>query len=545
MLAGAALLGLSTVGRAATLYADNNLKADITNGSYSIASRDATGSDGNAYTAIQEAVRAMKPGDTLLLRGGVFKEHSISLFGKHGSATAWFTIRSFPGEWAVVDAGHAETSDGKTVNVFRSSSGRHEDAPTYWRFEWFEVTGGGPALIGQDGKPPTYNDIQPREGAGFFFWPGFHLVFDHLYIHDNYGGGGPNGGAGIKLMNASGATHHTVVTHCWLKDNGWPGSANGNLSNIIFFADYRVPQEVNLDVACSRNEVCYNLLDGSAHGFKHKAQQSLVRNNAGDDMEAKAQGDKFHHNIVRNSLRAGLWIAGDFAQVYNNIVDSSPGGIMVSDPPSTPVRERFHVVVYNNLVINGTIALHHGTEKDHPRAKLVNYWQGPRHPFWYCWNNIIENAARKGSDQDIRDLYVCHTWIREPLEIDMNTVHVDHDYFYPRTRADQVINVGRDRDNYSVDEYQARGWAKSPWANLADPADPLHKSGSRYKTRGEHAVGGGRTIANGGLGQPHPYLDGTAIPRYLGAADPNGDAWVDTVLSLEQLGRSMKAPAKQ
>ena len=70
---------------AATLYADSSLREDITNGTYCLERRDATGNDGSAYATIQAAVGAMLPGDTLLLRGGTFREHSISLRNKRGT----------------------------------------------------------------------------------------------------------------------------------------------------------------------------------------------------------------------------------------------------------------------------------------------------------------------------------------------------------------------------------------------------------------------------------------------------------------------------
>lgn len=59
---------------AATYYADGNLVSDCTSSNYSIASRNCTGSDGNAYNTIQEAVTAAGASNTISVRSGTYAE---------------------------------------------------------------------------------------------------------------------------------------------------------------------------------------------------------------------------------------------------------------------------------------------------------------------------------------------------------------------------------------------------------------------------------------------------------------------------------------
>jgi hypothetical protein len=62
---------------------------------------------------------------------------------------------------------------------------------------------------------------------------------------------------------------------------------------------------------------------------------------------------------------------------------------------------------------------------------------------------------------------------------------------------------------------------------------------------GNHVLHGDTTISNGGLGSPHPYLTGVAIPTYVGATDPSdpgNSQWVDEVLSLRNLGKTRLPP---
>lgn len=64
------------------------------------------GSQDHPWRTISHALKQLRAGDTLLLRGGVFRENvSISLVGR---TDAPITIASFPGEQAVLDGGLAE-----------------------------------------------------------------------------------------------------------------------------------------------------------------------------------------------------------------------------------------------------------------------------------------------------------------------------------------------------------------------------------------------------------------------------------------------------
>ncbi len=56
-----------------------------------------------------------------------------------------------------------------------------------------------------------------------------------------------------------------------------------------------------------------------------------------------------------------------------------------------------------------------------------------------------------------------------------------------------------------------------------------------YKTNPDFQLGDGVTIANGGIGGEHPFLDNVTIPTYVGAVNPDDNAWVDGVSSLSDL----------
>ena len=65
---------LHTVALAATIYVDNQL-TEVCYGTYSIANRDCSGSDGDAYFRPQDAADVVQPGDTVYFREGTYYQH--------------------------------------------------------------------------------------------------------------------------------------------------------------------------------------------------------------------------------------------------------------------------------------------------------------------------------------------------------------------------------------------------------------------------------------------------------------------------------------
>ena len=64
------------------------------------------GSDAKPWKTLTHAARQLKPGDTLCLRGGTYHEHAT--ISARGTESKPITIRSAPGELAVIDGGLRE-----------------------------------------------------------------------------------------------------------------------------------------------------------------------------------------------------------------------------------------------------------------------------------------------------------------------------------------------------------------------------------------------------------------------------------------------------
>lgn len=90
-----------------TIYVDNQLTTNITDGTYSIANRSGGGSDGNAYKSIGGACDVAGPGDTVYIRGGDYNSASptpgdVVWPRVSGTAANPILIKSYPGETAAI-----------------------------------------------------------------------------------------------------------------------------------------------------------------------------------------------------------------------------------------------------------------------------------------------------------------------------------------------------------------------------------------------------------------------------------------------------------
>lgn len=104
----AIILGMSIMSQAADIYVDWTLPSNITDGSYSIANRNGTGSDGDAVTTITAGVALLCAGDNLYVRGGNYFEQ-VTLSSVQGTSENWITIAGYQDEVPVVSGTEALT----------------------------------------------------------------------------------------------------------------------------------------------------------------------------------------------------------------------------------------------------------------------------------------------------------------------------------------------------------------------------------------------------------------------------------------------------
>jgi hypothetical protein len=510
-----------------------------------------TGVIGSPWRTVTYGCATMNAGDTLYLRGGTYIEHSINLGGRIGTASSKFYVASYPGEWAKIDGNH----QGNYQIFWCGANGANwTNSPAYWKFENFEVCGAGPSGSG------SFDDAST--GKGFGFWSARHMEFYRLYVHDNYGGHGNNGGAGISVANKDDhGAQYITIKYCYLKNNGWPGSSDENLTNIVLYGDYNdIPGDIpNLTYPLQGNEIAYNLIEGAPINVKTKSCQRLVLDNSGTlstSMNGKALGDKIHHNILKGGSFVNMTYEQDFEQVYNNIFDQrgfpNTGCETTSPASSRQNRESFYTCLYNNTYISdgswssSKFAVKQDHGQDFTDASNYNQFTDKYHPFIYMYNNLFYSTT---ADKDFNihlDCFPTSSVKPKITDINWNTIHIQSNFFADRAAADKAFSVGylgtpaidAGGDGSAGYVFSINGFATLNTSNVnsarAVGYTSLFSDTAKKLLNPSCIVSGSSTIANSGKGGSHPYLEGVTIPSYIGAA-LSTDTWVATVLSLKNL----------
>lgn len=505
---------------------------DGTNGhSYSSTATNAPAS-GTGYSTVQAAMSAMSEGDDLYLRGGEYDNAQLgtgtynSLYlstGQSGTAENYSSIQSFPDEWAILDGENnaAGGGSGRGLGVIASSSDGYHDT-RYWKFERLEIkngaTGSGEAA-----------------GISMSYGP---MIMRYCYIHDNIGTGGnnPAGLAGYILGDS-------IIEYNIFEDNG--GTFDHNQCHIQFFSNYA---DVRNSIAISgfsdyasgyhvqRNEISYNYFVGSAVGIKTKGNQ-LFTGRSQDSGESgysdtyNDRGNKYHHNIFANQTIVGISNKSDFAQIYNNIFDSSAAGIRVGYEGMM-----YKSVVYNNTIIDpstssdatAAIGVSANENNDYsitnPEISMYNYF----------YNNIIDSGLDISPRNEIS---FGQAYFAQISGLSLSNVEVKALYSYrPNGGDSDVISVysyGGTTTNYTPSEWMTEYTSASVYTNAYDSDNLLYQGttgADKYKITNTHLIDTGVYAHSGGANISHPYLSGVTIPSYIGAVDPDNDDWVDGVL---------------
>ena len=172
-----------------------------TSGNYNASAHDCSGSAGeNAYSTHTAAINALVAGDTLRMRGGT---HNIQLDlqtpNKTGTADAWITVESYPGETAILQYNNASTNSYGAVRA-RGNRG-------YFIFKDFKIDG---AFMGNN------TGWQIRDGN-------HHFIIRRLEIYNQFYHGVYVDGTDVTIEDTivhdartdcvSGNRHHGFYLH--------------------------------------------------------------------------------------------------------------------------------------------------------------------------------------------------------------------------------------------------------------------------------------------------------------------------------------------
>ncbi|MBN1604629.1 MAG: hypothetical protein JW915_23675 [Chitinispirillaceae bacterium] len=517
---------------AKTCYVDSALDATYTK-TYDTATQASTGGNQICFKALQSALDSMKIGwytNAYLRKGTYYSTGAVdSMFKLKYDGTTWedpdsfFSLQSYPGEWAILD-GENKIKTGGLYAVIGFPTERK-----FWELKRIEIRNGG------SGGGTSGTDARGFAGNRGPF------KFRYCYIHDNLCATAANIPVGISIHRAT----RCIVEYCYFKDNGTLIEMNNNAASVLFFGDYKEDSIANNGFAYAdyqhtvNNEVKYNLFEGGCVGFwTAKENQYLCGRNFeaghGYDDTYKDFGDKIHHNIFKNNGFKAIIITQDFAQVYNNIIDSSVTGVEVGWIESY----NYKVCVYNNYI-----------KKCATSGILLKQWESfaatfNPEPMYYCYiyNNILDSCvSTQTSNNEEFSLQVDVSDFVGDLQ---DSAIFLNNYSYRTSKGsydptgDSITYIKNTR--YSISTLNNTRPNFVHYLNQYDSENKLMRGDVgvlRYLPYSEHLLSGTTTVLNGGKGGNHPYLSGITIPSYCGAVNPTAtdSQWVSIVYRLTGL----------
>jgi len=305
------------------IYVDH-LLASTCPGNYSIANRNCTGSDGDAYKTIQAATNIVQKGETVSVRAGNYREGVIPR--QNGTFDQRITFKSYEGETAVLD-GENSRNYGFKLN-----------GKSFINIEGFEIRGYTNTGI-------FYQNF--GSGAGS---PVDYIIIRYNKIHDNFRGILNRGGDySLIEYNELFNNRRDGITMFWRDTNqdrslfpivrynltynsGEPGAEYGDGIHISGSSD----GIVEYNIAYSNHD---DGIDVSGQSTRYP-ERIIVRFNAAfkNSMNFWPEGDG-------NGIKWGTNVGGDHTIHHNLSFDNKRAGFDMDDVNSNWPADR----VYNNI----------------------------------------------------------------------------------------------------------------------------------------------------------------------------------------------------
>ena len=346
---------------ARVLYVDSALSSNCAANNYSFAYRSCTGTDGQGYSTVPPAIAAMQPGDTVMIREGVYKDPIV--IQKSGTPTAHLQITAVPGENVVIDTSATPGAIGVWIQAqeFVDISGLIiRNAPNY-------------GLKGSGSNHVTFRDSEVAfsGNGGVIFENASDIIVSDCRVHHN------NQLAGASMMEAISMEMviRFQVSNCKVFDNlkdgivAKYGSAHGTIFGNTLY----------------RNENNNIYIDGSSF-------ISVFNNISHDAASTKAGigiGVESTYNLAKTSSH-DLWI-------YNNVLYGNGAGIWFwFESDALTWAKIYNVRIDNNTIADNTsngwggIYIINGTASTFGKGNTIR-------------NNIFWNNTKLAGAKSIRD----------------------------------------------------------------------------------------------------------------------------------------------
>jgi len=373
----AIIFGLSSCAFGANIFVDNQLADDCTSGEYSIAHRDNSGSDGDAYNGLQEAVNAVSAGGTVWIRGGIYALSApIQIVNKTGTSTsAKITLASYDSEQVTLNgssipyseyAGVLSISNSDYIIISDmtitgySSEGIRASNAAYLEVDNVVITGhgrNGIHAITSDYVKIAESVISGNGSAGVYLCGSSHGTVTRNEIHSNglgitiTGQGTPEVHAGHNVVSSNLVYNHTSIPEHSDGINSSSGAHHTTIAGNIVFACY------DDGIDCSTSQAAQTALSNLYHTITNNIVFEI--GDAGGDGDGNGikvstncgGGTLVAGNVVFGCERAGFdqdKVLGYPANLfYGNLAFGCTRYGLFMDAPSLPQDE--DAVLYNNL----------------------------------------------------------------------------------------------------------------------------------------------------------------------------------------------------
>jgi parallel beta-helix repeat protein len=351
-----------------SIFVDGELTQNCA-GNYSIANRDCSGSDGDAYAKPQQAADVSAAGDTIYFRAGVYYNHEqaaarfpVLHILNSGDVGAPITYTNYAHETVILSGLDNNGDPYKYFTVLLGERPSDQQEASGLGVQNILIEG----LIVEGAVRTGLLIAGPADQNASAQNPTENIVIRRVVARNNVGGNAAGGGIGStgKLVNV-------VIELCEAYNNTGNGIGFGRISK-----SWHAPEpEDDMSAAqhsVIRNNLVYNNVHpdypgntdgmGGSHMFNCRLENNVVFGNSDDGIDVYASIEvEIKSNIVFGHSYAGgnnagiKFSAGGGGRhlVAKNFVFNNDSYSFEASSPSNRLREYYASKIYHNLAYNG------------------------------------------------------------------------------------------------------------------------------------------------------------------------------------------------